>query len=586
MEINVESNRAPSGDVCVFLYNNPIEFPPIEILKHGKAVTKSYFASLEGANQPLNEVKVLLVGDGGSGKTSLVNQFMGRDFDPSEPQTHGINIDKCRVGHADHDSPVTLNLWDFGGQQIMHATHQFFLSHRSIYILLLDGRKDEEPEYWLKHIESFGASSPILVVINKVDQGHHFDLNRKFLRQKYAGIVDFHRISCKDGTGVAELKTSVNETLNRVKIIRTVWPVPWFNVKQRLEKTARHYISYGEYERICIEEDIAEADVWNVLLDYLNDIGVNLHFKELDLRDTHVLEPRWVTEAVYKIINAPILARNNGELRLDRLSEILAKQREGDFEYPMDKHRYIIALMKKFELCYSLDDDGNGNGSGDRILVPDLLQKEEPEFEFDTGEALEFIIQYDFLPRSVMPRFIVQMHRDIKAGLQWRTGVVLEDRGFGCVAVVRADNRDRKISIRVSGAQRRFYLAALMSRLRGINQSFEKLKTEERVPMPDNKEITAPYKQLIQFEQKGIDIYLTGETDKEYDVKELLGAIAEKETTEAKILALLERLVEDGESKESAMKKLNNAFAFKPKILGLEIDVNHIFDLFLERKKK
>ncbi|MCP5054924.1 MAG: hypothetical protein GY940_47600, partial [bacterium] len=331
-----------------------------------------------------------------------------------------------------------------------------------------------------------------------------------------------------------------------------------------------------------------EAHVRNVLLDYLNDIGVHLHFKELDLRDTHVLDPRWVTEAVYKIINAPILAANNGELRLDRLPGILAKQREGDFDYPMDKHRYIIALMKKFELCYPLDDDGNGG----RILVPDLLQKEEPGFQLDSGEAgesvetLEFIIQYDFLPRSVMPRFIVQMHRDIKGGLQWRTGVVLEDRGFGCVGVVRADNRDRRISIRVQGVQRRFYLAALMSRLRGINQSFEKLKTQERIPMPDNKEVTAPYNQLIRFEQKGMDIYLPEETDKEYRVQELLGSISEKETTEEKILALLERLVEEGEQKDSAVKKLNNAFSFKPKILGVEMDFNHIFDVFLERKKK
>ena len=36
----------------------------------------------------------------------------------------------------------------------MHATHQFFLSKRSLYILVLDGRKEEDAEYWLRHLKA------------------------------------------------------------------------------------------------------------------------------------------------------------------------------------------------------------------------------------------------------------------------------------------------------------------------------------------------------------------------------------------------------------------------------------------------
>ncbi|MBT4627428.1 MAG: hypothetical protein HOC63_12145, partial [Rhodospirillales bacterium] len=66
----------------------------------------------------------------------------------------------------------------------MHATHQFFLSHRSLYILVLDGRRDEKTEYWLKNIESFGGNSPILIVMNKIDQNPSFELNQRFLKEK------------------------------------------------------------------------------------------------------------------------------------------------------------------------------------------------------------------------------------------------------------------------------------------------------------------------------------------------------------------------------------------------------------------
>ena len=38
-----------------------------------------------------------------------------------------------------NDERVRLNVWDFGGQEIMHATHQFFLTTRSLYLVVLAG---------------------------------------------------------------------------------------------------------------------------------------------------------------------------------------------------------------------------------------------------------------------------------------------------------------------------------------------------------------------------------------------------------------------------------------------------------------
>lgn len=39
------------------------------------------------------------------------------------------------------EEDVRLHVWDFGGQEIMHATHQFFLTERSLYLLVLSGRQ-------------------------------------------------------------------------------------------------------------------------------------------------------------------------------------------------------------------------------------------------------------------------------------------------------------------------------------------------------------------------------------------------------------------------------------------------------------
>jgi GTPase SAR1 family protein len=194
-----------------------------------------------------------------------------------------------------------------------------------------------------------------------------------------------------------------------------------------------------------------------------------------------VLEPKWVTNAVYRIINSEKLAACNGVLKLDLLDEILKKEAEDDYYYPTDKYRYIIDLMKKFELCYEIDKE--------TVLLPDLLEVQEPEFDFDYDAALKFVIDYDFLPRSVMPRFIVKMHKDIASELRWRTGVVLEDKAFHSTAVIRADERDEKIYIYVDGEQKRDYFSAIRKTFRDINASFEKLEAKELVPLPDNDEI-------------------------------------------------------------------------------------------------
>ncbi|MCP5048664.1 MAG: GTP-binding protein [bacterium] len=586
MAINVKETIY-YGQVGLFLTGNPLESPPLEILQQGGEAVKSYFKSLKKGSLPLNEVKVLLVGEGGAGKTSLVKRLVSGTFDPNESQTHGINIDRWQVKDVKHENDnqgktITVNLWDFGGQEIMHATHQFFLSQRSLYILVLDGRKDEDAEYWLKHIQSFGGDSPVLVVINKIDENPGFELNRKFLREKYPYINGFYRISCDTKDGLPALEAALKETLKQIRIIKTVWPLQWLNVKKELKNISQHTISYTHYEAVCAKEEITNPSVRETLLDYLNDIGVSLHFKDLELLDTHVLEPRWVTEAVYRIINSKSLAEHSGELNLALLDHILAKKDEDDFEYPRDKHRFIVELMKKFELCYSLDKR--------RILIPDLLQKEEPSFHVARSGALEFIIAYDFLPKSIMPRFIVQMHQDIKDKLQWRTGVVLEDKRFRSLAVVKADDRDRKISIHVEGGQKRDYFAVILARLRGINQSFEKLETTELVPMPGEPDITAEYNHLIRLEKEGIKDYLPGKSQQKYNVKELLGTITAGETTEEKVLQLLEKLWDEKDTEKTLVKKANDLISYQPSVLGFQLNVGKIAELvekvFTKKKGK
>ena len=557
---------------------NPLTSPPLEIVNRGVNAVRNYLFSLQGESQVLNEAKILLVGDGMSGKTSLTRCLLGESFNSEEPTTHGIRIKNWQVDTGNKE--VRFNIWDFGGQEIMHATHQFFLSKRSLYVLVLDGRRDERPEYWLRHIESFGGDSPVLVVMNKYDANPGYDINRPFLREKYPTIRGFFRTSCATGHGIDEFKAALIQELTQVKMIETRWANNWFRVKQQLERLEEHYISYDQYENICIEVGITEEISQDVLVEFLNDLGIIVHFKEFELEDTHVLDPKWVTTAVYKIVNSPIVAANRGLLQLSDLSDILKEQGAEDYFYPRSKFKYIIGLMRKFELCYNLN--------AESVLIPQLLDVVEPEFDFDYEGSLKFVISYDdFLPLSVMPRFMVKRHQDIKGELRWRTGAVLENKAFQTTAVIRADNEAHRIDIYVNGNQPKDYLIVILLFFREINDSFEKLKVSELVPMPDEPNITASYKTLVNYAQKGLKDYIPDGSDEIYRVSDLLGLVQlDEKGDDQEILEILRRIEDTVVDKESFVKTASKIIDLKPNVMGIGVNLNELFEKLYDSFKK
>jgi hypothetical protein len=69
-------------------------------------------------------VKLLLVGHGRVGKTSLSKALRGASYNAQEPETPGI--ERHPLVLMGGKSAITAHIWDFGGQEFLHQTHQFF----------------------------------------------------------------------------------------------------------------------------------------------------------------------------------------------------------------------------------------------------------------------------------------------------------------------------------------------------------------------------------------------------------------------------------------------------------------------------
>ncbi|HWS99153.1 MAG TPA: COR domain-containing protein [Pyrinomonadaceae bacterium] len=458
---------------------------------------------------------MLVVGQGSVGKTSLVKRLLGGKFNPRENKTEGIDIQRWEVTVDGQD--VRLNVWDFGGQEIMHATHQFFLTKRSLYVLVVDARVGEEEnrvEYWLKIIQSFGKDSPVIVVGNKVDQ-QPLDVDKRGLQGKYPNIRDFVETSCRTGMGIDELKAAIVKQVGALGHIHDPLLVSWFTVKERLERMKEDYIPYHEYTRMCREEQIADELSQSTLIGFLHDLGIVLNFRDDPrLEDTNILNPEWVTNGVYKILNSHLLFQSKGVLERSSLTQILDPKK-----YPKDKHLFIMDMMRKFELCFDFE-----GLRDERFLIPDLLTREEP----DTGEwggALAFQYHYSVLPSSVISRFIVRMHQYISKNTLWRTGVVL--RNNLNKAFVKADIEDKKIFIWVGGPadSRRRFLEVIRSNFDAIHKTIPGIAVDEKVPLPTHPDIAADYKHLLRLEIKGIYQWIPEGLEDEVDVKRLLDGI-------------------------------------------------------------
>ena len=496
----------------LFLHDNPALGLPLEVLgptfdglrreaqekpAAPAAILDYYFRARDSA-RPLNEGKLILVGRGEVGKTSLVNRLTKNEFNEGEDKTQGIQISQWEVRAGADD--VRLNVWDFGGQEIMHATHQFFLTERSLYLLVLNGREgaeDQDAEYWLKLIGSFGSESPILVVLNKIDQ-HPFDLNYRALQLRYPQVHGFVRTDCKTEAGIEKLRQRIQSEIDALPGVRAMFPATWFAIKDKLAAMKENFLSYEKFRELCRANNETDEKAQDDLAGFLHCLGIALNYKDdLRLRDTSVLNPHWVTTGIYKLLNAGKLAEHKGVMCVSDLEAWLPAQ-----DYPREKHPFILELMRRFRLCFAFPDDGQN-----RYLVPELLDKQEPDLqgEFSPKECLNFEYHYRILPEGLLPQFIVRSHILISGTLRWRSGVVLQWED--CRALVKGDMAEKRVVIRVRGGTaeaRRRLLAVIRSDFERIHGEIARLEVTAQVPLPDHPEVLRDYDELLTFERDGV----------------------------------------------------------------------------------
>ncbi len=456
------------------LQGNPLETPPIEVIKKGKVSLANYFRELGKDSVRFLHAKVLLVGQGEVGKTTLMKKILKPDLtiEPGrEETTEGIEIMpwslQCTMDDGSNED-ITVHLWDFGGQEIYHSTHQFFLTKRSLYLFVWDARKEEDPrafDYWLEIVRLLGQESPVIMVMNKADvRTKHID--EKSLRKKFPNIESFHKISCTRGDGLPSLIWQFRETLSRLPHLMHRLPATWLKIRRALEEDPRDHITLNEYYRICQFFGLGPERA-DFLSEYLHDLGVILHFRtDKVLENTVILNPQWATEAVYKLIDTREIFDNNGRFTFQKL-RIYWDTRT----YPVHLHLQLVRLMERFELCF--------NYATDDYFVPELLPPEQPDFptaHYNNPETLRIEYRYHFMPGGIISRFISRLSYLIHQRRYWKNGVELFFENT--TALVQGQPLSNHVRVAVSGPCGSKLLGIIQSNLEHIHSTLNMEKNK------------------------------------------------------------------------------------------------------------
>lgn len=467
----------------IYLDENPFDLLPPEIVARGIKAIRNFYKELEEKDY-LYEVKLILVGQGRVGKTCLSHALINNSYELDEKEsTEGININRWIIPKEEIEKinpnihkDFQMNIWDFGGQEIYHSTHQFFLTKRSIYLLVTESRREDSHDdffYWLNIIKLLGDTSPVIIVMNKCDQPTK-DLPVKEFKVSFSNIEGFHKISlkCEYKDKLIAFKNAIKLIASKLPHIGSPLPKVWVDIRRELESlklSGKNYISESDYFDIC-RKHYRKEDSALFLSGYFHDLGILLHFQnDIDLKDTVFLNHEWLTTAVYKILDDQQVIDKRGRFSLDDIKRIWAQE-----EYK-HKTRELISLMKnrKFDLCFELP-----NGE---FLVPRLLPVDEIDHSWKfKPENTKFEFRYKFMPKGILTRLIVKMNSDIDQDKYWRYGVIL--KSDGTKAFIREKYFENKITIELAGSHKREYLFHIRKIINEIHRDYNKIKVSEMIP--------------------------------------------------------------------------------------------------------
>ena len=505
----------------------------------------------EESAQPLNELKVVFLGDGGAGKSHTIARLLkdgGQTADFPDISTPGIVIQDKTYPYDDKE--VKVHFWDFGGQEILHSMHRMFLTTRTLYVVMLnvrDGTQDDRARYWLYNLRSFAKGAPVLLVLNQMDMNENATLNESDLRKLYPAlapdVVKLSTLKYSDGEFEEKFIDVLRRQIGSMDILAFPFTPSWSRLKEKLQNMEDYYIDGDKFREFCNECGVTDSDnIRRDLLNWFSDLGISFCYSgSASLEDYVVLRPDWITNAIYIVLFNKAETANNGQVSHEVIYKMLSSRDMEKYRrtvttatYKPHEVDYVLKVFRKFRLSFLAED-----GIEFLPMLCEANAKPISALYENDPDALEFRMHYEYLPNNVIHRLMVDRRRELNLSNVWLYGGQFRNDCTGLSAVVKTEGNLLRIMVRRenSACAPQLYLDALKKDIERINAEMGLTAHRTEVVYKQGTVVECfSYKTLLNYQKLG----------QQYIVSEELG----------ELIPVADILKQSGHSADRAQEKL------------------------------
>lgn len=164
--------------------------------------------------------KIVVVGDGAVGKTSLIKKYTKGTFEKDYVKTIGAQLSK--YNKEINGDMIRLIFWDIAGQDDFNFLHHLFYKEAKAVIIVYSLEENELGKNSFTHIKNWHevvvkncGNIPVVLFANKVDLVDESSLNsveiQKLVNER--NFLNFFLTSAKTGQGVIEAFNAIIEQL-------------------------------------------------------------------------------------------------------------------------------------------------------------------------------------------------------------------------------------------------------------------------------------------------------------------------------------------------------------------------------------
>ena len=394
----------------------------------------------------INEGKVIFLGDPGVGKTSTIQRIRSggikQTFDTKS--TPGVDIQPFNYGDN-----TQIRFWDFGGQEILQSMHNCFLTERTCYVVVVNNRRENsdsqmvQARKWLRTIAGFSQHVSVLLFVNQwnnvAPDNVIFDEELKTICPALSDIVFYSAMDDTQEQFNRRVTDKICQEVSHLDSVKLELPDSWANIRTDMLLMAEPYVTMADFRLICGKHGLGGHDkhseairIW--LLEWFNDMGIcfsyhkNAPIKAKMLNSYKVLQPKWLTEGIYRIIYNGGRCTASGFVNHDDIRSMLLLDNESflavdkTFIFAENDFYYILEVMRKFGRSF---DHGDG-----REFIPETLSDHKPENceprELGFDAPVTYTLKLTHLPLGLLHHLMITLFSYCD-GLIWKRGIRLRD---------------------------------------------------------------------------------------------------------------------------------------------------------------